>query len=106
VHHVAERRRLDQQNSRELGGFERRVLRLVDMCCFDLAIQFAKIYKERRFSKALPGRARHSVRAVLWIWMRRAEDCPPYQVDWREFYAAFFAPDNAPRSFFIHAEKR
>ena len=46
---------------------------------------------------------------------RRAEDCPPYQFDrpqaggykvQEDVYAAFFSPDNAPRSFFIHADKR
>ena len=46
---------------------------------------------------------------------RRAEDCPPYQFDrpqaggykvQKDTYAAFFSPDNAPRIFFIHADKR
>jgi hypothetical protein len=42
MHDVAERRRFDQQNARELGGLEPRGVRVLYDCCFDLAIQFCR----------------------------------------------------------------
>jgi len=43
MHDIAERRRFDQQNARELGGLKPEVVRVIYVCCFDLAIQFVKV---------------------------------------------------------------
>ena len=43
VHNVAERRRFDQQNARELGSLEIRLSLVLNLCCFGEAIQFAKL---------------------------------------------------------------
>jgi hypothetical protein len=41
MHDVAERRRFDQQNARELGGLQRGAILL--LCVVDLAIQFPNV---------------------------------------------------------------
>jgi hypothetical protein len=43
MHNIAERRRFDQQNARELGSLKPEVERVIYVCCFDLAIQFVKL---------------------------------------------------------------
>ena len=43
VHDVAERRRFDQQNARELGSLQFRPRLVLNLCCFGEAIQFAKL---------------------------------------------------------------
>src|SRR5216110_2153002 len=42
MHHVAERGRLDQQNARELGSLKPEPVLVLNLCVFDLPIQFAK----------------------------------------------------------------
>jgi hypothetical protein len=58
VNNVAECGRLDQQNARELDGLQIRPWLVLDLCCFGMVIQFAKLSHQGRL-----GRVRHSVRA-------------------------------------------
>src|SRR6188472_2114908 len=69
MHHVAERRRFDQQNTRELRGLQIRLRLVIDLCCCGEAIQFAKTITRRdAFLKRHGGGVRHSVSALSTEW--------------------------------------
>src|SRR5262249_687981 len=42
VHNVAERRRFDQQDARELGGMQTQPVLALNLCALDLPVQLAK----------------------------------------------------------------
>jgi hypothetical protein len=68
MHDVAERRRFDQQNARELGGLEARGIPVLNLCFLKLPIQFAKDKSARVMPLVKLRSAARSGHGFLFAW--------------------------------------
>jgi hypothetical protein len=68
MHDIAERRRFDQQNARELGSLKPEPVPVLNLCVLDLPVQFAK---DKSARVMLPLKLRSATRSghgFLFAW--------------------------------------
>jgi hypothetical protein len=68
MHDVAERRRFDQQNTRELGGLKPDRVPVLNLCVLDLPVQFAKDKSARMMPLVKLQSATRNGHVFLFAW--------------------------------------